>query len=223
VRNLYGAVVAVAACSAAWATPYYVEYQGSSGNFPEAEGWTRYVWGGGDLRYFQDGALVLDAQGVPNTSDSYAWFRPGQLDPGPLEVFVAQWRLRVDSLEVGTLDPTVGVYSDERRFVQLEFSLDGVHVFGEGLVANFAPGVFHDFELRSSSMLTYDLYVDGLLAYSGDFSAPALNASFVVWGDGAIPDASVSSWSSFGFGVIPEPCSAWLLLIASLVRLKPRG
>jgi hypothetical protein len=207
----------------AGATPYWIEYSASSGNFPEdpQEGWTRYTWGGGDLRYFEDGALVLDAQGDPNKSDTYAWFRPGQLDPGPQEVFLAQWRLCVSQVTIGPFDPAVAVYSDAHTGLLLAFGYDSVAEPGQ-VIGTFEGGVFHDYEVRSPDMLSYDFYIDAVLVHSGQFY-PIVSSSLVDWGDGAIPTASLSRWASFGLGVIPEPCSVWLVLAASLMRLKPRA
>jgi hypothetical protein len=82
----------------AGATPYWVEYAPAGGTDPESEGWTRYTSGGGDVRYFENGAFVLDGQA--GTHDAYAWTRPlGQLDPGPDELFVARWRLCVSQID----------------------------------------------------------------------------------------------------------------------------
>jgi hypothetical protein len=205
----------------AWPEQYFVGYE-ANGVYPEAEGWTRYAYLGGATRYFDEGALVLDAGGNTTIGEGYAWFRPGELDPGSDEVFVAQWRLRVDQLQ-GLVDPVVAVYSDESRAATFDFSLNRVHVPGAGFVATFAPGLFHLYEFRSADMLRYDLFLDGTLVYSGDFTSPALNTSFVAWGDGTLGAASVTRWDYFRFGVTPEPCTLWLVLAAALIRLKPRG
>jgi hypothetical protein len=212
--------VALLLAGAAWGTPYWVEYSAANGNFPETEGWTRYTTGGGDARYFEDGALVLDGQ--PGTHDAYAWYRPGELDPGPQELFVARWRLCVSQVDPPyPLDPIVGVNSDEQRGIHLYFGYESIQAGGD-IIATFEAGVFHDYELRSPNMLTHDLYIDYVLAYSGE-SYAAVGPSFVAWGDGGLHAGSSSRWAGFSFGVIPEPCSVWLLLGASLLRLKPRG
>jgi hypothetical protein len=207
---------------AARASPYWIEYDPASGSFPEEVAWTRYALGGGAQRYFEDAALVLDDAGSTTVTDAYAWFRPGELDPGPQEVFSAQWRLCVDQLD-GPFDPVVGIYSDDRRAVEIDLSWDSIHIPGEGFVATFEPGLFHEFEVRSADMLAYDLYLDGTLTYSGFFSPPALNASLVAWGDAVLGAASVTHWDYFKVSVTPEPCTVWLVLPAFLVRLKPRG
>lgn len=206
------------------ATPYWVEYDASSGAWPELENWTRVVYGGGAERWFEDDTLVIDSRASMEIEDSYAMERPGQLDPSNAdEWFVMTWRLRIDELE-GLWDPRVSVFSDERRAVFLDFSLDGVHVPGEGFVATFEPGVFHDFEFRSASMLTYDLYIDNSMAYSGSFTVPLLTRSRVAWGDGTSGGASLSRWEGFAFGVVPEPKSALVgVALLAVARAAGRG
>jgi hypothetical protein len=210
----------VAGVASAQGTPYWIEYNGANGNFPEAEGWTRYASSPGDQRYFEDGALVLD--GHEGTYDSYGWLRPGQLDPDPQEIFLARWRLCVSQIDPPyPLDPMVGVNSDVHTGLLFAFGYDRLQVEGE-IVATFEPGVFHDYEVRSPDMLTYDLYIDNVLAHSGEFYA-TVGPSLVGWGDGEQFAGSLSRWAGFSFGVIPEPCSVWLVMAATLMRLKPRG
>lgn len=151
--------------------------------------------------------------------------RPGALDPdGPGEMFVAQWRLRTDELQ-GYFDPGLGITSDNKRSVALYFSLDGIYSFWDGyVVATFEPGLFHDFELRSSSMLTYDLYLDGAAVFTGSFGGPEVNASRVSWGDYIIGGASLARWDYFRFGVVPEVNTAWMALMLVLGgRARARG
>ena len=201
------------------AEQYWVEYNAAHGNFPETEGWTRYTSGGGDTRYFDAGALVLEGQ--PGTHDAYAWFRPGELDPGPGEVFVARWRVCVSHIEPPyPLDPSVIIYSDQQRGIGFIFGYDRVRM-DDGYYLPIVPGVFHEYELRSASMMTWDFYVDGVLAYSGE-SWASVSSSLVGWGDSSHQAGSVSRWAWFDFGVIPEPCSVWLVVVATLVRLRPR-
>lgn len=219
-RMLIGMLGFLLSVAPATATPYWVEYAPASGNFPEAEGWTRYTSGGGDVRYFEDGAFVLDGQA--GTHDAYAWSRPpGQLDPGPDELFVARWRLCVSEIDPPyPLDPTVDIYSDAHTGLPLTFGYDRVLVKSHYIV--YEPGVFHDYEVRSPDMFTYDLYIDDVLVDSGTFYA-SVGPALVSWGDGGLNAGSLSRWASFSFGVVPEPRSVWLVLLASLVRPKPRG
>jgi hypothetical protein len=206
--------------SLAGATPYWVEYAPAGGNYPEFEGWTRYTSGGGDVRFFEDGVLVLDGQA--GTHDAYSWSRPpGQLDPGPGELFIARWRLCVSHIDPPyPLDPVVGIHSDTRTGLPLDFGYDRVAVKNHYIA--YAPGVFHDYEVRSPDMRTYYFYIDDVLVDSGAFYAD-VGPALVAWGDGGMNAGSLSRWACFSFGVVPEPCTAWLVLGAFLVRLKPRG
>ncbi len=199
---------------------YWVSYE-ADGTYPEDAGWTRYALGGGAQRWFEDGALVIDSLADPGITEVYAWSRPGNLDPARGQVFTAQWRLCISDI-AGLWGPTVGVYSDQQKAVFLQFEWDGVHIGGVGTVATFEPGVFHDFELRSADMLTYDLYIDNVLAYSGSFWS-SVTASLVSWGENSLGFGSVARWDSFRFGVVvPEPCGVWLASLASLAVLKAR-
>lgn len=213
-------ILAVSTCALGAASTYWVEYDPGAGLFPEQAGWTRYTSGGGDVRYFEDGALVLDGQ--PGTHDAYAWYRPGELDPAPGEIFVAQWTLCVSQIDPPyPLDPSVVIYSDSQRGIAFDFGYDNVRV-DPGETIPFEPGVFHEYEVRSATMLSFDVYIDGLLVYSAG-SFPTVGDSLVGWGDMSRQAGSQSRWSTFSFGVIPEPCSAWPVLVVCLMRLRPRG
>jgi hypothetical protein len=132
--------------------------------------------------------------------------------------------MRTDELQ-GLCDSAVGVFSDDRRLVSLSFEWDGVLDPWEGhVVATFEPGVFHDFELRSFDMVTYNLYVDGTLAHTGYFTDPLLTASKVFWGDEVQGAASLTRWDRFSFGVFPEPTSALVgVTLLAVARAVSRG
>lgn len=212
----------VAVVSSAPADQYWVSYE-ADGVYPEACGWSRRTDYGGAQRWFEDGALVLDSRASLMIDDSYSMSRPQALDPSPGEVFVMQWRLRVDESQ-GPWDQSVGFFSDERRAVFLDFAYAAVWDGVEGhIAATFSPGVFHEFELRSADMLTYELYIDCATAYSGAFTVPLVDSSRVAWGDGTQGGASLARWDYFRFGVVPEPGGIWSLVLACLVITRPRG
>jgi len=189
--------------------PYWVAYEGD--DFPEIEGWTRVVGGGGSARSLEHGALVLDSLEGDLLVDFYRMQRP--IDPGPGELFRMEWRARFDMVAPRT-DPGVGVFSDESWVVGFEFSdFDMRSVFEPGVTASFAPGVFHEFELLSPDMRGYEVYIDGVLALTGAFDH-VLTKSEVRWGDGVQGAHSISRWDYFRFGVVPEPGTAWLALCA---------
>jgi len=167
--RVIAALILLTLTASVMAEQYWVEYDPSAGLFPEEVGWTRIVYGGGAERYFEDGALVLDGMASTQIADVYQMCRPGMLDPGAGELFMARWTLRVDEL-VGYGDAVVVINADDAR--------GGCMMFHEGLVrsllepglhAFFEPHQYHDFELRSSDMETYQLLIDGVAALAGSF------------------------------------------------------
>ena len=76
-----------------------------------------------------------------------------------------------------------------------------------------SPGVFHDYQVLSWDMQTYDLYIDGDLAHEGTFWQGSLESK-LAWGDGVRGAASLAHWDYVHFGVVPEPSSALMLLTA---------
>ena len=206
--------------STAGAEPYWIAYEGN--DFPENEGWTRtfsdpngVVGQGGAVRTLDDGALVLDSRESVMIVDFYNWSRP--IDPEPGETFVMQWRLLVDDVaSTYPYDVTVGVYSDQ--FTAVYFALGESElssVFEPELHASYEPHVFHTFELRSGTMSSYCLWIDGALSLTGKFQE-VFEKSRVGWGDSIQGGRSLSHWDSFEFGVIPEPagwCSMTFLVL----------
>jgi hypothetical protein len=211
----------LAATAGALATPYWVDWEDG---WPEAQGWTRDILGGGDVRTLADGMMTLDGLNSPPgfVWDAYEQFRPGAIDPGPGETFVMQWRMRVDGVTNGNWDPGVFVYSDEWWALSFEFSMGELWSTYEGPFARvpFSAGVFHEYEVRSSDMRTYDLFIDGSLARGGAFVHNIPPGSFVGWGD-VTGSSSLSVWDTFRYGVVPEPGGAApliLVLIAARAR-----
>ncbi len=207
-----------AAAAVGLADQYWVSYEAEN-TFPEDEGWNRLTFYGGAQRWLEDGALVIDSRDSIMISDSYNQSRPGNLDPDLGEVFVMQWRLRIDSVG-GPWDPSVGVFSDGQRAVTLDFAIDRVRAFGgAGWIASFEPGVFHEYEIRSADMLSYDFYVDQTRMYTGEFWGPTVDSSFVDWGDGTQGGTSLACWDYFRFGVVaPEPFTVWPAVVLCLGR-----
>ncbi len=161
----------VALAGSAVAEPFWVEYNASSGLFPEEVGWERLVMGGGAQRSLEDGLLTLDGLASSDIVDDYGMLRPIDLSPG--QSFVMEWRLRVDEVH-GSSNPLVGVWFDEGRGrVSLKYSESAIYSLLEGVWIDFEPYVFHEYSLVSSDMLTYTLHIDGSVAYSGNFVSPS--------------------------------------------------
>ena len=198
------------------ADEYWIAYEGN--DFPENEGWW-HIWG--DVRAdrrIEDGSLVIDGLADIRIVDFYQMPMNGTLDPGPGETFIMQWRLRVDEVVSRRgLDPGVSVFSDDMWAVSLRFGEDRVEsVFETNVRATFEPGVFHEFELRSSDMRSYQFLIDGELAINGSFWF-SLIESRVGWGDVIEGARSLSRWDYVRFGVVPEP-QTLLLFGGVLIR-----
>ncbi len=205
-------LVALAAATAARASPYWIEYEPAGGNFPEKEGWTRFTRYGGAERSLEDGWLVLDGTASVGIVDYYTMPMAGALDPEPGELFIVQWRLSVQQL-TGYHDPTLGIFSDDGWAVGWHLSESAIEsAFEPDVSATFTPGVAHSFEFRSYDMRSYTLSIDGAIAISGSFWL-SLDTSDVRWGDGIFGGASLSRWDYFRFGVVPESGSSILLLV----------
>jgi len=169
---VWGLAVALVG-TAAYGSPYWVSWEGEgeTAGLPEEFGWTR-VWGNWDGQYqgpganrtLEDGILTYDSLYDPGVYDFSRMHRLGQTDPAPGELFVMEWRLRVDEV-VGFSDPGAGVCSDEAWALGFTFAYDRAYsVFEDFAAIPFVPGVFHDYEVISANMRTYDLYIDGELA-----------------------------------------------------------
>ena len=221
--------------AAARASPYWIDWEGD--DWPENQGWTR-VWGNWDGQYqgdganrtLEDGILTYDSLYDLGVCDFSQMERPGQMDPGPGELFVMEWRLKVDEV-VAFADPGVGVCSDEAWAFGLSYAYDRMYSHYEGWVPiEFSPGVFHAYRLESADMRAYDLFVDGQLVRHGAF-VHLVAPSEIAWGDAWQGAASLHEWDYFRFGaVVPEPAALLGLLIPlccgrSLSRLarKKRG
>jgi hypothetical protein len=96
------------------------------------------------------------------------------------------------------------VASDGAWWFCFSFSPVIIYSFSEYVEIPIPPGDWHDYMLISDTMLTYDLYIDGLLARQGWF-AHRFSTSLVIWGDGTEGAASTHHWDCFRFGVLVAP------------------
>ncbi len=207
------AVVLGVAVGTAWAEPYWFAYEGNE--FPENEGWVRYATNPPAQRWLENGSLFIDSRADPGITDSYGMCPAGGLDPQPGETFVMAWRMNVQEAAPWE-DPGVGVTSDERYAVIFIFAEDYLLSFYEpGVYVQLEPNVFHEFELRSGDMRSYELHVDGNLALEGVFfegySSPVAGFGDIVRGG-----SSLAAWDYFRFGVVPEPSARVMALVALL-------
>ena len=201
------------------ADEYWIAYEGN--DFPENQGWTRRTLAGGAIRTIKEGALVIDSLSNTLIIDSYTWRRPARFDPAPGELFLAQWRTRIDEIR-GFMDLTVIVSSDAQWEVGFEMNTDTIRsVLEPGVNSQFEPGLYHVFEFRSADMRSYELRIDGQIAINGNFR-PLFNSSRLAWGDGIQGARSLSHWDYVRFGVVPEPSSALLVSLGFMIRRDQR-
>lgn len=213
-RLLYLLLPIALAAAQGRASPFWVEYEPASGHWPEEEGWTRLTYAGGAQRALEQGTLVIDSRQSLEIADFYQLALPDQLHLEAGEAFEFQWRLMTTDLS-GPWDPGVGVFADDNWAVGFHFSQQAVFsVFEPQLSAQFTPGAYHDFVLRSDNMRAYELRVDGQLALQGSFWY-SLDSSRVGWGDVTQGGASLARWGYVRLGIVPEP-SGWLMLTCLL-------
>jgi hypothetical protein len=203
------------------ADPYWVEYDGL--DYPENEGWERSYGDeqgphhGGAVRTIEDGVLVVDSLRHDQIFDYYEIDR--LINPEPGELFVAEWRLRVDEpSDFGDAGVVIARDAPPGK-VAVDFGTDGVEVRGAGEIAlPVAPGAFHTYRFESTDMVAFDFLVDGQLAYQGRFEDFTLLESFVNFGDGVQGLRSLSEWDYVAFGVVREPASGLMLSLVALAR-----
>ena len=229
-RVVFLSVFLVLICApAVRAEPYWIAYEGDV--FPEEDGWDRHYGDGHEPpesfaeRSIEDGIFVLDSLHDDQIHDYYMIER--QVDPAPGEMFVGEWRAKVDPGS-GIVDTGIGVARDSPPgHVEFHLTPDGVYI--GNVVFPFAfipyePDVFHEFVFRSEDMQSFELELDGALVYTGPFDDNSLLSGFFGFGDGATGDASRQSWDYVRFGVVPEPASQLgTLLLFSFSRTAVRG
>ncbi len=203
---------------AAVADTWWYAYE-ADGTYPEAEGWERIMQGGGAERYFEDGSLALDDRGGTFVCDSYYRYMPSL--PDPSHPFRMEWRMLAADV-LSFTDPGIAISFAPFGYIDLMYDVDSIYSGLEGqYVAEFAPGVFHEYVLMSSDMLTYQLSVDGALAHVGVVVGPS-TSSWAQWGDMAT-GKSLSLWDYARFGVVPEPAGVLLFGLAGLAASVRRS
>jgi hypothetical protein len=203
----------------ALAEQYWIAYEGN--DFPENEDWTR-VYGDGNWppedepdRRLQNGELVIDT-----SRDDQLWeyYSHPLTDPGPGEVFVAEWRV-VSEILVNDHDNGV-VFARDAAPAHISFHLtpDSLRISHEDLYIPITPGLRHTYRVESQDMISYAVWIDEELVHTGTFETDTLLQSYAGWGAGTQGASSVSRWDYFRFGVVPEPssgllfgCCLWLL------------
>ncbi len=204
--------------ASATAEPYWYAYEGN--DFPENEAWERHTTDPPVQRWLEDGSFFIDSRGIVGSNDNYTIYFDEGLDPEPGETFIMSWRLNVHEAVPNREDPGVYVISDDLWTVTFLFDEDSLQSFYEPTVdVELEPHVYHEYEMRSSDMRSYELYIDGDLAIEGVFFEGFFSPR-VGFGD-ITSNTSLAAWDYFRFGVIPEP-GAWLMAAITLPLLGRR-
>jgi hypothetical protein len=221
---IFVAALSCAAACPALAEQYWIAYEGD--DFPENVGWDRH-WGvhvpPGDPnsvpeRSIDDGVFVLDTTCDIWLYDYYEIDRA--IDPPPGELFVAEWRVTVETQLVWWDACVVIARDDPPGDLGFLFGPDTLFVEETDETYEIGPGA-HAYRFESWDMDEYLLYVDGALIHEGAFQTPSGLQSFVAFGNAVAGGSSISRWDYVRFGVVPEP-SAFLLL-GCLVMTGGRG
>jgi len=182
------------------ADPWWYAYEGMV--YPWEEGWGRVERGGGAVLSLEDGALIIDSLASTDICDSYYKFMPSV--PGAGTVFRMDWRVCIYAV-AGFMDPGVAISFGPAGEVLLGYAMDKIYSMYEcQYVAEFVAGVYHEYVVTSSDMLTYGLYIDGVLAHVGELVV-CPHGSYAQWGDLGTGAASLSAWDYARFGVVPAP------------------
>lgn len=225
-RFFSAALLAAALAVPALAAPYWVAWDGDG--FPENQGWER-VYGnedgpheGGAARTIHEGVMTIDSLRSNQIYDFYELDRPIDLDPG--ELFVAEWRVRIAANEgnPGAADSGVVIAPDGGGTLGLSYVVDRIVSDREGWTEPIAPFEFHAYRIESTDMVTYSLWIDGIFTRNGTWDLFSLNTSFVAFGDGVQGARSFADWDHVRFGVVPEPASFVMFVLATLLTSRCR-
>jgi hypothetical protein len=210
-RQMIGCALVVILAGVATGEPYWIDWEGD--DWPENMDppWVR-SWGnwngphqGGAYRTLENGVLTYDSLYDPGVDDFYYMDMPGGIDPGPGEVLLWQWTAKVDQLYGWYYDPDVALASDTGKLLGFGLALDHIlSVFEEGVSIPVQPGVFHDYTVLTTDMLSYELYIDGELARVGSFWQ-GVTQSYAGWGDAVQGGASLHHWKRVRFGALLAP------------------
>ena len=203
----------------AGAEPYWIAYEGN--DFPENEGWERYITDPPAERWLENGSFFMDSRADPHTTDSYGISFEEGLDPESGEIFVSNWGLRIEDDHLS--GSGIAISSDDHWAVSFLFDEDTLmSVYEPNVYVELEPAVNHEYELRSDNMRDYELYIDDELAIVGVFFESLSPISGVAFGDIVHGGASLAAWDYIRFGVVPEPAT-WLMITISLPFFRGRS
>jgi hypothetical protein len=203
------------------AEPFYLRYDASA--FPEAVGWDRLLNDPEQAldRSLADGNLALDTRGSLLISDLYS-VSDSSIAPGSGETLDLRWRVQTlySSDSYGSSEVAVTILNPARAYVSLRIGPDFVAEdrfrFGyQDLIAPISIDAPHSYHVQTADFATYSLFVDGALAFEGDFHWQAIpTGPSIYFGDTLIGGTvSVASWDFLEVSVSPEPRSLLMLFL----------
>ncbi len=205
----------------ATADPFWISYEAD--DYPEDVGWTR-IWGddwGGEqgnvLRSLRESVLTLNTTEGELLHDVNRYDQIMNLQPG--EAFSAAWRVKVEP--ESDPDNNVGMFvAGDYGFgyTQILHGPDSIRLEPGGLVVPVEPGLYHEYTFTTFDFETYILTVDHLYDYTGSFNDMTTHWSYLAFGDVAWGTGSISHWDYVRFGIVPEPATLLLLLLAALTK-----
>jgi len=225
-RALIGAML-IALSDAPVLGAYWIDWDAS--DWPDALGYIR-SWGnwqgphqGGANRTLENGVLTYDSLYDSGVYDYYYMENFGSMDPGPNETFTCEWRLKVDVVN-GDGDPGLALRSDDGWVLAYTYGEDHLRSIFEGYLSiPFEPGLWHEYQVVSWDMRSYDLAIDGGIVHHGSFDDVMIPGSYVAWGDGTQGAASLHHWDYVRFGVVPEARGFCLFVWVVAWRVPRRG
>jgi hypothetical protein len=207
-----------------------VAYEGD--DFPESSGWTR-------LGTF-DAERALDA-GIFTQHVELGVWAPGPIGETDvyrrsLEAFVGvdaffiEWRVETDApgsiLDLSGTPVAASAFGNSANY-HITITNNRVLLNRSNLLplvyANITPGMAHTYRLELIGDVSYSLIIDGHIIDSGTPEGRFTNPeSFLLWGAQRHSFDTTTQWDYIRYGVIPEPATALLLLIGSVLALRRR-
>lgn len=205
--------------AASRAEQFWVDYEGD--DYPENQGWTRAYgnengpYAGGANRSLDDGIFTLDSL---HNSQIYDFYRMDRtVDPDPGELFVAEWRVRIDPSSTSRDAGVVITRALSPGYVLFRLGPDSIYIRPGNIVIGLTEGVFHSYRFESADMRYFELDVDGTSTFNGYLEDVATLQYYVSFGDGVQGQRSLSEWDYLRYGIVPEPSvvEGLLCLLAS--------
>lgn len=207
--------------------------------WPEDYGWKLNSQDPPAKRWIEGGQIHFDSRPPYGSWAAYdVEFPHGGIHPEHDETFIMRARVKVDYVSKFFGDASMGVWADNRYGDGFLFGVSRVWAGAGNRSAEIEPYVFHDYELRSRDMRAYDFFIDGKLAWKGNFVYGGGGTPYVGWGDGST-NYGVSHWDYVSFAMVsdarksfardsvrdrvlaPEPST--ILVVGWLLSIWPRA